>query len=64
MLASFIVFLVMNIPDTEKPTIVLMMALPTVKECQAIVDRAPRDQKDRFACIKVDMRPDVEGQAI
>lgn len=59
---GFIVFLVMNIPDTTKPTIVLMAPFQTVKECQAVVDMAPKDQKGRFACIRIDMRPDVEGK--
>lgn len=64
MLAGFLVFLVMSIPNTSKPAIVLMAPFETVKECQQVLDRAPKDQKDRFACVKIDMRPAPELPSI
>lgn len=63
-IGTFMVYLAMNIPGTEQPTISLLMAFPTVKECRAILDKAPKEHAGKFACIRVDVRPESELDSI
>ncbi len=53
----FMFYLVMLIADTEKPTLVLMQAHPTAAECLAVLERAPKDIANKFACIEINMTP-------
>lgn len=62
---TFMVFLVMLIPDTDKPTLVLMAPFHTAKECNAVLEKAPAEHKDKFACIRVDTGPlKDEGESV
>jgi hypothetical protein len=63
-MGNFLIFLVLLMHNTDKPTIVLMAPFETAKECNHVLDMAPKDQRDRFACIRIDMKPDSEGTAI
>ncbi len=56
---GFIFFLVMLIPNTDMPTIVLVQAHHTAAECLAIVERAPADIKGKFSCIEINLTPEA-----
>ena len=60
MIAEAMVFLVLLIPNMEKPVISLMAAYPTVKECNEVLSRAPKD--GRWSCIKIDLKPEDERE--
>lgn len=57
---SFMFFLVMLVPNTDLPTIVLVQSFDNVAECQAVIAKAPADIKAKFSCMSIDVRPDVE----
>lgn len=61
---NYLVFLVMLHSGTEKPTISLLMPFPTVKECNALLAKAPKEDAKKFACIAIDLKPSDEGQSI
>lgn len=63
-MTGFLVFLVLLMPNTDKPTIVLMVPFETAKEGNHVLEMAPKDQRDSFACIRIDMKPDSEGVAL
>lgn len=60
---SALIFLVMLLPDTERPVLVLMTSFPTARECNEVLKHAPTDG-NKYACIKIDLKPDDEGTAI
>lgn len=60
MLAEAIVFLVMLIPNTDQPVIVLMQAYQSARECNTVLKQVPADQRDKWACIKIDLKPPSE----
>ena len=57
---SYVVFLVMLVPGTPKPVLALMMPFHTVKECRAVLEKAPKADRDKWACIAIDVRPEPE----
>lgn len=59
--AAAMVFLVMLVPNTPKPVLALMASYDTVKECNAVLAQAPKEQKDKWACIEINMKPQSEG---
>lgn len=61
---NYLVFLVMLHSGTEKPTISLLMPFPTVKECNALLAKAPKEDAKKFACIRIDMNAESEGEPI
>jgi hypothetical protein len=63
MLAEAMIFLVMLVPNTETPVMALMMSFPTMKECRAVLDNAPKEQKGKFQCIRMDINPKSEGES-
>jgi hypothetical protein len=60
MIAEVMVFLVMLVPETDRPPLVLFQSFETVKECNVILDMAPADQRNRWACMKIDVKPREE----
>ena len=62
--AAAIVFLVMLVPNTDKPVLALMHTFDTVKECNEILVKVPAEQKNKWACIQIDLRPATEGVKI
>ena len=54
---SFLFYLVMLIPNTERPTIVLLQVHDTAAECHVVLAKAPADVKDKFACIEINLTP-------
>lgn len=64
MIGTFIIFLVLLVPGTEKPTLVLMHHFDTVEECHKILDKAPPEVKDKFACIAIDLKASQQGVKI
>ena len=63
-MVNYLVFLVLLHTSTDKPTLSLLMAFPTAKECNEVLARAPKVDANKFACIKIDMKPLDEGQEI
>ncbi len=61
-MSAFMFYLVMLIPNTERPTSVLMMPFHTATECNAMLARAPKEYKDKWACIEINMSPENEGK--
>jgi hypothetical protein len=57
---AFMVFLVMLIPNTDVPALALMHTFNTVRECKDVIRSLPPENRAKFSCIKIDMRPDEE----
>ncbi len=58
MIEYMVVFLVLLIPNSDKPVIALMAPFETVAECKVALAKAPTDRQ--WACIKIDLSPDEE----
>lgn len=54
---TFLFYLVLLMPGTDKPTLVLMQVHPTAAECLVVLERAPADVRGKFACIEINMAP-------
>ena len=62
MIAEAMIFLVLLVPNTDTPVMALMRSFHTIKECRMVLEQAPKEDKHKFQCIRIDMRPDVEGK--
>ena len=58
------VFLVLMLSGQERPTMVAMMAYETATECNAVLARAPKDQPNKWVCIRMEYNPPSEKPTV
>jgi len=59
---GFMIFLVLLMPNTDKPIFVLMKSFDTATECNHILKAVPPEHKDKWACISIDVRAQDERE--